>query len=272
MAGRRQSRTRARLSPRSPRSPQPIASYSSRSSTRNSRRSRSSPFAGISKSRPAQTKFGKRAGTPSKILLLPPSSDPLERNCFERQPMPDGYVFVPRGDVYITRHCRVKTKESQRMVYLVYDKSGKRTSGIRVPSEIYDSVLVSAAETAGSRASAVQHRDQRELAQSRALLRTQFPLMPEPDLDQILSHAFHKGSGRVGRTTQKTDAQKASLAVEAHIRHTHTPYETMLDAGVDRVDARKAVWDSIKAIKSTWEGDVAEPMGQMTLGDQMDTT
>jgi hypothetical protein len=34
--------------------------------------------------------------------------------------MPDGYVLVPKGDVYITRHCRSKTKESERIVYVVY--------------------------------------------------------------------------------------------------------------------------------------------------------
>lgn len=34
--------------------------------------------------------------------------------------MPDGYVLVPKGDVYITRHCRSKTKESDQIVYVVY--------------------------------------------------------------------------------------------------------------------------------------------------------
>jgi hypothetical protein len=34
--------------------------------------------------------------------------------------LPADYVFVPRGDVYITRNCRSKTKESQRLVYKVY--------------------------------------------------------------------------------------------------------------------------------------------------------
>lgn len=34
--------------------------------------------------------------------------------------MPDGYILVPKGDVYITRHCRSKTKESERIVYVVY--------------------------------------------------------------------------------------------------------------------------------------------------------
>jgi hypothetical protein len=55
-----------------------------------------------------------------------------------------------------------------------------------------------------------------------------------------------------------TDKRKASLAVEAHIRHTHTPYESLLDGGMERSDARKKVWPTVKAIKRSWEsgGDV----------------
>lgn len=70
--------------------------------------------------------------------LIPVSDDPLEevslscidieeysakhisQNIVEQVPMPDSYVLVPKGDVYITRHCRSKTKESERIVYVVY--------------------------------------------------------------------------------------------------------------------------------------------------------
>lgn len=45
------------------------------------------------------------------------------QNCLEREPLPAGYVFVPKGDVYITRHCRSETKDSQQMVYVVYVRS-----------------------------------------------------------------------------------------------------------------------------------------------------
>lgn len=34
--------------------------------------------------------------------------------------MPDGYVFVTKGDAYITRTCRIKTKETHQVVYTVY--------------------------------------------------------------------------------------------------------------------------------------------------------
>lgn len=80
----------------------------------------------------------------------------------------------------------------------------------------------------------------------------------------ILGHAFLKGSGRVGRTSMKSDEQKAILAVEAHIRHLHTPYETLLDAGMPRKQAREAVWDTVQGIKSAWEGE-SRPVHSLTL-------
>jgi len=52
----------------------------------------------------------------------------------------------------------------------------------------------------------------------------------------------------------KSDERKADLAVEAHIRHMHTPYEELINAGIDRREAREAVWETVKAIKMAWEG------------------
>ncbi|KAL4891607.1 hypothetical protein BDV59DRAFT_66336 [Aspergillus ambiguus] len=262
-AARRKSRTKSHLSPRllqSLRSPQSARKGPNPRGGRS--KGRTSPFGKVSK--PAGSR-SKRNGKPSRFSLLPISNDPLEKSCFERQPIPGGYVFVPKGDVYITRNCRVKTKESQRPVYAVYDKSGKRPLGLRVPSDVYATVRQSAAETADSRASAVQVRDEKDRAHARRLLHGQFPLMPEDCLEKIINHAFLKGSGRVGRTATKTDAQKANLAVEAYIRHNHTPYEALLDQGHSRNDARSAVWDAVRAVKAAWEGGADKPMGILTL-------
>lgn len=76
--------------------------------------------------------------------------------------------------------------------------------------------------------------------------------MPAASLETVVNHAFLKGSGRVGRTSKRTDERKAELAVEAHIRHTHTPYEELLDAGMDREEARELVWDTVQQIKAEW--------------------
>ncbi|KAJ5826520.1 hypothetical protein N7447_003283 [Penicillium robsamsonii] len=186
--------------------------------------------------------------------LIPVSDDPLEKNIVEQVPLPDGYVLVPKGDVYITRHCRSRTKESERIVYVVYNRTGKRTLGIRVPEEIYTEVLESAAATKESRANAVQVRDAKDLSKSRELLKSEFPLMPKETLKTVLEHAFLKGSGRVGRTAMISDDRKTLLAVEAHIRHVHTPYEKLLEEGVSRKDAREQVWPTIQAVERAWQG------------------
>ncbi|KAA8651405.1 hypothetical protein EYZ11_009222 [Aspergillus tanneri] len=229
---------------------------------------------GISKrsghNRNAGRNGGRQAWKYSKFGLIPPSTEPFEENCFEREPIPENYVFVPKGDVYITRHCRSKTKESQHTVYVVYNTTGKWPIGLRVPSDIYSTVLQSAAATADSRANAVKLRDEKVLMYSRQLLRSHFPLMPGDSLEAVLNHAFLKGSGRVGRTATKTDERKAILAVEAHIRHTHTPYEELLSAGKGRQEARQEVWDTVRAIKAAWEGGGNQPTDSLALRSRME--
>ncbi|KAJ5648862.1 uncharacterized protein N7484_002585 [Penicillium longicatenatum] len=195
-----------------------------------------------------------RSKAPAGSGILPDSNDPLEENIFERAAMPEDYVFVPKGNVYITRHCRTDTKTSNRVVYLVYDKAAKRTLGIRVPDEIHKNVSKRATLTAEKRASAVQVRDETFIMRGRALLYNEFPLMPHETLETILNHAFLKGSGRVGRTSTTTEKRKATLAVEAHIRHKHTNYETLLASGVERCEARERVWQNVKVIRKAWEG------------------
>ncbi|KAJ5345814.1 hypothetical protein N7452_003818 [Penicillium brevicompactum] len=215
----------------------------------------------------------KRKPKKKSSIPIPVSDDPLEKNIPEKTPMPQGYVLVPKGDVYVTRHCRSKTKDADQIVYVVYVSSptlqvnlnlthqnhtGKRTLGIRVPEDIHISVLASAAETKESRANAVSLRDKKDLSKSRALLKSEFPLMPKESLKIILEHAFLKGSGRVGRTGMISDDKKILLAVDAHIRHVHTPYEKLLDAGVGRKEAREQVWDSVKAVERAWQGVTEE--------------
>lgn len=125
--------------------------------------------------------------------------------------------------------------------------------GIGVPHHIHKEVEELADVTCKARAKAVQARDAKYLSHSEDLLRTLFPMMPDETVNTILNHSFLKGSGRVGRTATTGDKRKATLAVEAHIRHKHTPYESLLAAGTDRKDAREIVWPDIQATKKKWQ-------------------
>lgn len=137
------------------------------------------------------------------------------------------------------------------------DSKFKRQLGIRVPTHIHTAVLESADETAADRASATLLRDRRDNTKARALLLTTFPSIPPQCLEKILQHAFLKGSGRVGRISTRTDTEKATLAVEAHIRHEHTEYERLMeDEGMEREGARKKVWGEVKRVRDEWAGRV----------------
>ncbi|KAJ5100045.1 hypothetical protein N7532_007046 [Penicillium argentinense] len=204
-------------------------------------------------SRPLPQKQKLTPKTRGKQVFILESDDPLEKNVMQNSKMPDGYAFAPKGNVYITRNCRTKTKESGKMVYTVWDKAGRRNFGIRVPDPIHKEVLQMADATAESRAKAVESRDTKTMSRARALLCQEFPSMPDDDLESVLNHAFLKGSRRVGRTEMVTDKTKASLAVEAHIRHVHTSYDAILQNGTNRVNARKQVLPRVQAIKEAWE-------------------
>ncbi|RAL05498.1 DUF2293 domain-containing protein [Aspergillus ibericus CBS 121593] len=255
---------RSAITPRSPRS---ILAQARRNSLLKKRDR--GDFVGVAKS--SKTERGSpKVGRYARLSILPPSTEPLEKNCFEREASPARYVFVPKGDVYITRHCRSKTKESGQVVYMVYDNRGKNTLGLRVPADVHAAVLQSAAETAESRAHAVKLRDDKDSGRARELLRTHFPLMPEDSLNTVLQHAFLKGTGRVGRVSKLSDERKANLAVEAHIRHTHTLYESLLKSGKGRDLARKATREVVQAIKTTWAGGSVQPTDCLTMRSRLE--
>ncbi|KAL1959452.1 hypothetical protein VTO42DRAFT_1897 [Malbranchea cinnamomea] len=183
-----------------------------------------------------------------------PSTKRGERIRFDTQGPPDGYAFVPKGDVYVTRHCRLQTHESGRTVYVVYSPKTNTQRGLYVPRDVRAAVLASARETAASRSVAVAQKDARDERRARMLLERGFPAMPEDDLHAVLGHAFRKRSGRVGRSgTVRDEETKVRLAVEAHIRHVHTEYESLLRSGVEKSVAREQVWGKVKEIKEQWE-------------------
>ncbi|RAO67765.1 uncharacterized protein BHQ10_003777 [Talaromyces amestolkiae] len=173
--------------------------------------------------------------------------------------MPEDYIFVPKGDPYITRHCKARTKDEKQTVYIVYDSKFKHQLGIRIPLAIHTTVLESASSTAAHRASATLLRDQRDNIKARSLLLATFPAIPPKCLERVLEHAFLKGSGRVGRISTKTDAKKATLAVEAHIRHEHTGYERLMqEEDVGREEARRRVWGEVRRARDEWAGTIAD--------------
>ncbi|KAI9845893.1 MAG: hypothetical protein M1837_004428 [Sclerophora amabilis] len=154
---------------------------------------------------------------------------PNEKLTFRSWRSPEGYVFLGKGDVYLTRKCRTETFNAGKTLYIVHRPGENVQRGLQVPTEIFQQVSAEADKTAVKRQQAVDYKDKRDTAAARREILEQYPRIPDKDLQAILSHGFLKGSKRVGRSTVLTPAQKVTLAVGAHVRHAHTQYSYILD-------------------------------------------
>ncbi|KAH8197143.1 hypothetical protein TruAng_008709 [Truncatella angustata] len=168
-------------------------------------------------------------------------------------PMPKGYVFVPKGNVYVTGNCRKQTQAAGQTIFAVVDKN-KRAVGIRVPRDVHAVVLASEALTRQDRASAVQKRDHGLERTFREAVKKLTPKAPDGEIPTIVARAMQKGSGRVGRTSKIDIEDKARLAVRAHIRHCHTDYDNLLKKGTNRDIARSQTVTNVDNTLKAWGG------------------
>lgn len=173
-------------------------------------------------------------------------------------PLPKGYVFVPKGNVYITGNCRRLTLAAGEKIYAVINQK-RQSVGIRVPASVHSQVLEDERDTRADRASIVQKRDATLEKQFRDAIVQQFPQMPASTIPLVVKRAMLKGSRRVGRTGKLDIETKALLAVRAHIRHTHTNYDDMLRKKThSKGKARDEVLGKIDELVKSWGGKVDE--------------
>jgi hypothetical protein len=169
--------------------------------------------------------------------------------------------FLPSGDTALTRRA---TKHSPlRAVVVKWSRLRKRyeRQGILVAP-----AAVEAAETecladgdarARQRERAAVRREAEDVeyvASVAEALRVQFPGCPADEARQIAEWACRKHSGRVGRSAaaKELDPEPLRLAVVAHIRHVHTPYDSLLMKHGDRNRARDEVRPVIDDVLRTW--------------------
>ena len=81
-----------------------------------------------------------------------------------------------------------------------------------------------------------------------------FPRCSPTEALQIAEHACLRSNGRTGRTAaaRTLDPEAVRLAVAAHVRHVHTPYDRLLSRGGDRRLARERVWEAVEEILGAW--------------------
>lgn len=124
-------------------------------------------------------------------------------------------------------------------------------------------------------------RQERDVAVFAAAIKERYPNCPEEEALIIAGHACHIGSGRVGRS--RTADDPVGAAVIAHIRHTYTDYDDILDEsyglGYDREDredakrdARSQVWPEIVAKLQNWESTAEKSITDEAANESLSET
>ena len=156
--------------------------------------------------------------------------------------LPQGLVFVPKGDAALTRALMPKAASA------LMRRESKRYPSSRVGLLVQPEHLADARrglgetekerganrETARKRRVLQETEYQREF---REMARRRYPKMPGKDLEAIVERATPVGSGTVGRSRRLIPEKKVDLAVQAHVRHAHTDYDQHLAAGRGSSDA-----------------------------------
>lgn len=169
-----------------------------------------------------------------------------------KSPMPKGYAFLKKGDVYKTGLCRRLSHEAGRTLYIV--TAGRKPIGIRAPCSIIKQVFERDRNTKEDRRVAVTKRDDATQLEFKKAILKAFPSIPDESMSNILNQALKKRSGRVGRTGTLPLKDKARLAVWAHIRHCHTNYDDLIrNEGVERDKAREDVRDEVIGVSHKWQ-------------------
>lgn len=91
-------------------------------------------------------------------------------------------------------------------------------------------------------------------------VRELYPGCPAAEAARIAAWTCRKHSGRVGRSAAAKEFHPDALrlAVMAHIRHAHTPYDQLLMEHGDRQSARTEVRAKIEGVLGRWERKAAQ--------------
>jgi hypothetical protein len=173
----------------------------------------------------------------------------------------DHLVFLPRGDVALTRRSRKYSKLSAVVVRFSRTRGRYERQGLLVESGALERAEEECLDDEEKRkiarekaALARERADQQYVAQFTESIRSRYPDCPPPEAEGIAKHACAKYSGRVGRSAaaKSFDATAIDLAVKAHVRHEHTEYDQLLSRGWERSEARSEVSDRVAEIMEQW--------------------
>jgi hypothetical protein len=178
----------------------------------------------------------------------------------------DHLVFLPRGDTALTRRARKHSTLSAVVVRFSRARKRYERQGLLVEEAALEQAeresLADEAARARARDRAALRRAELDEHYVRAFaerLGDMFPGCPVSERQTLAEHACQKYSGRIGRSAAalQFEPKAIELAVRAHVRHCHTPYDRLLARGMSRDQARSAVHDAADAVLARWQR--AEP-------------
>jgi hypothetical protein len=173
----------------------------------------------------------------------------------------DHLVFLPSGDATLSRRARKHSPLSAVVVRFSRARKRYERQGVLITeaalAQAEAECVADAPERAVLRAKAAERRQEEDAQFVPELVKAilgSFPKCPAAEAEEIARHTALRGSGRVGRSAagRALDAAAVTLAVVAHIRHTHTIYDELLMKGVERASARASVREQIDRLLQQW--------------------
>lgn len=192
----------------------------------------------------------------SQHVALPTHSTPHCLRCVGL----DGLVFLPSGDPALTRRAKANSHRYAEVFRFSTSRKRNERQGVLVEAEAINQAKEENRADSERREKAREAASVRRVAQEgkykrdfiEAILK-EFPKCPPDEAAIIARHACEKYSGRVGRSAAAKELANGavSLAVQAHIRHSHTNYDTII-TGWGKEDARRLVRESIDSVMANW--------------------
>jgi hypothetical protein len=174
----------------------------------------------------------------------------------------DHLVFLARGETALTRRTRRHSTLDAVVVRFSRTRGRYERQGVLVEEAALERAerecLADAEARQRVRGRAAERRadlDERYVGEFAERLGDLFSGCPVPERQAIAEHACQKYSGRVGRSAsaREFDPKAIELAVRAHIRHCHTPYDKLLARGIVREEARLQVRDAVDEVFKRWQ-------------------
>ena len=173
----------------------------------------------------------------------------------------DELEFLPTGDAALTR--RAKKHSTLSAVVLKFSRARGRyeRQGLLVEEAALaqaEAECLADSEVRARRNERARERraemDEEYVGQFAKRIRDLFPGGPRNREQVIAEHACLKYSGRVSRSAgaKSLEEKMVTLAVQSHIRHRETNYDSLLSHGWHRNEARAQVSDRVEAVLVSW--------------------